>query len=108
MLGAKAQGVGLERQQTAVGTLDLELVAGALRNAGQKGLPHAGRCAPAHGVAPPIPVVEVADNGSPLCIGRPDREVYAGNPVQAQRMGTQHLPEFEVRALPQQMFVHLP
>ena len=108
MLGAETHRIGLLRQQSAGGALDLELVAGTLRNTGQKGLPDAGRPAPAHGVAPPVPVVEVADDGDPSRIGRPDREMHAGDPVARQGMGAQHLPELEVRALAQQMLVHLP
>ena len=108
MLRPETHRVGLERQQRAAGAPQLELVAGALRHPGQESLPHAGRSAPAHGVAPPVPVVEVADDRDPPRVGRPEREVHAGDSVSRQGVRPQHLPEVEMRAFAQKVLVLLP
>jgi hypothetical protein len=71
---------------------DLELIAVAVGEIGYENLPHARRHQAPHDVRAPVPVIEVADHAHALRVGRPHREVHAGDAAYCQTMGAKLLP----------------
>ena len=106
-LRGKGERVGLQRQQLAVGANDFEFVDRARREVGQEYLPDAGG-APAHDVAPPVPLIEVADHRDAPRIRRPDGEMHAGDALLLEDVRAQLVEEAEVRALGRVVVVQRP
>ena len=105
-LGGAGEGVGLERQAGAVGADDLVLVGEAGRDVGDEDLPDAGVAAEAHGVAPAVPGVEVADDRDAAGVRRPDGEVHAVGALVAEGVGAHLVEEAQVAALADVVVVH--
>ena len=105
MLRAEGHGIGLQ-DGGAVLRQDLELVGLARLDAGQKHLPHAGPD-PAHRRAPPVPGVEIANHRDAPRVGRPDREMHAGDPLMRDRMRAERVPQPPVGAFADQVDVHV-
>ncbi len=76
-LRLKAEGVGLQRQDLAVGAEDFEFVEFALGDFGNEDFPQAGVDALAQGMAAAVPLVEGADHRDAPGVGRPDRKMHA-------------------------------
>src|SRR3546814_13449524 len=74
LLLQEGDGIGLQRQQPAVGSDDLVLVEGAPLQAGNEQLPDADLVTLAHDVAAAVPAVDVAHHADALRVGRPDGE----------------------------------
>ena len=85
---------------------DLVLVGAAGTDIGDEDLPDAGVLPVAHGMAPAVPVVEIADNRNPLGVGSPDGEVEAGCALMLELMRAQLVEEPEMRALGDIVVVH--
>ena len=60
-----------------------------------------------HGVAPPVPEIEIADHAHALRIGREHREGDAGYAVMHPRMGAELVVEVEMRALAQEVEIEV-
>ncbi len=87
-LGAERERVGFQRQHSAIGADDLELVGNAFLDVGNEGFPHARAAAQAHGVSPPVPGVERAHHRHPPRVRGPHRELeppraFVVDPVRA-------------------------
>ena len=100
-------GSAFKRQQRAVGGAQLELVDRPLAEPGDEDLPDADPAAPPHRVAPAVPAVEVADHRDARRVRRPDREMHARHAGMLDRMRAQPLPQAPMRALADQIVVHL-
>ncbi len=107
VLRAEAHRVGLERQDLSVGADQLVLVGCGLAQFGDEDLPNTGGAAAAHDVAPPVPQVEVADHRNPLRVGCPDREMRPLRAFVLHHVRAENLPQTLMRALAQQVLVHL-
>ena len=105
--GLPAVGVGLERQQAALGVEQFVLVARAGVHARQEDLPDAALAAQPHRVAPAVPEIEVADDAHARGIRCPHREAGAGYAIDLARQAAQHLEGSQVGAFGQQPGVHL-
>ena len=101
----RAEGVGLQRRQRAVGADDLVFVARSGADAGQENFPHAAVDALAHLAAPPVPIVEIADDGNAPGVGRPDREVQRPRALMLEHMRAEPLIKLLVRAFDEQIIV---
>src|SRR3546814_12045853 len=86
LLLQEGDGIGLQRQQPAVGSDDLVLVKGAALQAGNEQLPDADLVTLAPDVAAAVPAVEVAHHAAALRVGRPDGEAHAFDAFDAARM----------------------
>ncbi len=75
VLGAEADGIGLEGKNGAVASFDPVLVESAFTDARHVALPDSGLAHGAHGRGLRFPGVEVAHHGDTPGGGRPDREV---------------------------------
>ena len=106
-LGGERERIRLQRQQLAVGALDLVLVGRAPVDPRDEQLPDAALHALAHGVAPAVPAIEVADHGHPTGVRRPDQKRDAGDALELHGMGAQLLVQPQVVALGDQVGVHL-
>src|SRR4029077_561602 len=73
VLGAAGQGAGLA-PPPPFRAADVELVVGAVADAGHEQLPDPRPAERAHRVAAPVPVVEVADDPRTVRVRRPDGE----------------------------------
>lgn len=104
-LGREGERIRLVRQPLAIAGLDLELVEPASLQARQEDLPDAAFVAQAHGVAPAVPVVEVADDRDPAGVRRPDGECHAVDARHRPRVGAQLLPATQVAAFRQQLYI---
>src|SRR5579883_618424 len=69
-------------------------------------LPDAAGAQP-HGIAPPVPIVEIADDADALRIGRPDREGDAVRAVMLAAMSAQHIVAFVMGALAEKIDVEI-
>jgi hypothetical protein len=107
MLGAEADRIGLQRARQAVRAEKLVFVGRAVADAGQEYLPHAGRTAPPHRMAPAVPAVEIPHDRDPLRVRRPDREMGAIHALMPHHMGAKCRPQPPMRALADQVFVDL-
>ena len=105
--GAEGEGVGLERQEGAVGAEDLELVDRAAHDPGEEDLPDPRLPALAHRVAAAVPGVEVADHADAARVRRPDGEGRAVDAFMRHGMRAEPGEEVLVPALGHQVFVHL-
>ncbi len=106
-LRTRAERVGLQGQEFAVAADDLVLVDGPLADPRDEDFPQAAVDAPAHLGPAPIPGVEVAHHRHPPRVRGPHREVHALGPLVLHRMSAQPLVKAKVRALHQQVVVHL-
>jgi hypothetical protein len=91
----------------AIGAEDLVLVDLAPPDAGDEDLPDAGGTAPPHGVAPPVPSVEVPHDRNAPRIWRPDGEGGARDALVLHRVRAEAAVELLVPALAEEVFVHL-
>ena len=98
-LRGEAVGVGLLNEIAVVAALDLELVDFALTEIGDEELPDPGRAAVAHGVAPAVPMIEVANHADSLGVGCPDGEMNAAKTVMRPDVGAQSFVVAIVRPL---------
>ncbi len=73
-------GIGFQEQRTLAGQ-NFELVQIAFAQTGHEQLPDPRARPQAHRMAATVPVVEGADHADPSGVGRPDREVDAGDAV---------------------------
>ena len=105
-LGGKRHRIGLERQQLAVGAQDLELVLVAGGDRRHEDFPEAV-AAHAHGVAPAVPVIEIADDAHAPRIRRKHREGDAGDAVVHDRMRAELVVELKMRALAQEVEIEI-
>src|SRR3989441_3349173 len=72
-LGAKAVGIGFERQDGAIRGDDLVFVNRAFVELGREEFPNAGGAARAHQVHAAVPAIEIADDADAARARRPDR-----------------------------------
>ncbi len=107
MFRPEAHRIRLQRLHGAVRPSDPVLVARAVADAGQERLPHAGRAADAHQVTSTVPAVEVADDRHPSRVRRPDGEMGPPRAFVVDHVGAQHVPQPLVRALADEILVHL-
>ncbi|OIQ72529.1 hypothetical protein GALL_458430 [mine drainage metagenome] len=107
MLRAKADRVGLQRLSLAALATDFVFIDGAIAQTGNENLPHAGCAAQAHRMAASVPEVKVAGDRNALGVGGPDGEMHALCPFVDQHMRAKRVPDAAVRALAQQVFIHL-
>ena len=89
-LGGEGKGVGLQRQQMAGAVQQFEFVMVAACGVGHKDFPQAGTWMKAHGMAPAVPGVEVADHADAARIRRPDHEAHTVHITQAHRVRALH------------------
>ncbi|CAB4930120.1 unannotated protein [freshwater metagenome] len=113
------RGWDLGRERVRVGLLapgtvtseDLELVGGAIADAGDEQLPDAGRAQGAHRVGGAVPEVEVAGDANSLRVRCPDGERDAADRTERGRVlahvRAEHLPELLVAALADEMEIDL-
>ena len=101
------EGIGLDAQ-LAVGTDDPELVERAGRDTGDEQLVDARAAEHPHREPAIVPAAEVADDADALRVGRPDRERHAVHPVELPRPRAERLPQPAMRALGDQVDVHIP
>jgi hypothetical protein len=106
-LRLEGERIGLERQRRARGRLDLVFVARARLDAGHEDLPDAAFVSPPHGVAAPVPAVEIADHADRARIRRPDRECHAPGLCDALHMGAESMPSLQVVAFGEKMDVEV-
>ena len=104
-LGPLGMGVGLQRQERAIGAEQLVFIEVAGAEAGHEDLPEPAGMALAHRHAPAVPVVEIADHADPAGVGRPDREGNPKDAVMLNRMGAELLIAGEVVAFGEEMHV---
>ena len=105
MLGLLGIGIGLQRQQAAIGADQLVFVKMARTQAGHENLPETAGVPPPHRHAPAVPAVEVADDADPLRVRRPDRERHPLDALMHDRVRAELLIAREMVALDQQMQV---
>ncbi len=105
-LGGKRHRIGFEREELSVGTQNLELVFVAGRDRGRKNLPKAV-AAHAHGMAAPVPIVEVADDAHAFSIGRKHREDDTRDAPVDKRVRAELIVELKMRALAQKMEIEI-
>ena len=101
-----ANRIRLKRQQRAGAADDLVFVFVAGARAGHEDLPIA-IAAHAHGVAPSVPEIEVADDADALRIRRPHHESHALDAVQHQGMGAELVVEAQVIAFAEEIQVEI-
>jgi hypothetical protein len=106
LLGGERVRIGLQADLAVLGE-DLELVVVALPDVRQEQLPDAGRAERAHRVQPPVPGVEVPDDGDGACARRPDRERRAGDALGLAHVRAEPGVELLVAALAGQVQVEL-
>ncbi len=106
-LGARGIGIGLERPEHAIGADDLVFVETAGVEAGDEELPHPGGVTQPHRTAPPVPVVEIADDADAARIGRPDGEGDAGDTFMLAAMRAQHVVTLQMRTLGEEVNVEI-
>ena len=78
-LGAKAVGIGFERQDRTIRRDDLVFVNRAFVELGREEFPNAGGAARAHQVHAAVPAIEVADDADAARARRPDGKVHAAH-----------------------------
>ena len=96
--------VGLEQEAAARGP-DLVLVDRPGAEVGDEQLPDARGAAKAHGMAPPVPAVEVPDDADPRGGRSPDGERHPVTVPQGAWVGTQEAVRFAVSAFVEQVLV---
>ena len=106
-LGAKSERVGLQQPRPAATRPDLELVARARAHLGNEELPDTGGADRSHRMQPPVPGIEVPDEGYGARGRRPHRERGPVDPVVVRRVGSEALPEPLVPALGGEVAVEL-
>ena len=77
----------LSGSRSPVGADDFVFVEGAFAELGDEDLPHPGAGTLAHGVAPAVPGVEIADHRDAARVGRPYREMHPGYAFMIEDMG---------------------
>ena len=90
----------------AVGADDLVLVGAAAADVRDEDLPDAGVAPQPHDVPAAVPVVEVADDGDPPGVRRPDGEVHAADAFVLDDVGAHLVEEAAMRALGDVVVVH--
>ena len=90
-LGLECDRVGAVRQELAVGTLHLELVARARRQFRNEQLPDPRGIPQPHGMGPPVPIIEIADEADAACRRRPHREEKTVDRADGPAMGAEHV-----------------
>lgn len=100
------QRVGFQRQY-AVLAEHFELVGFTHTQARNEQLPHPGAVAQAHGVATPIPVVEVTHHRHPPSVRRPHREAHAVDTIDLGRLGAKAPGQVSMIAFGEQVKVHV-
>ena len=88
-LAAKAEGIRLEWCKIAARADDLVFVDGSFPEARRENLPNAAIHPLAHGVAAPVPFIEVAHDGDALGLRRPNGEQNAIHAFVGDRMRAQ-------------------
>ena len=99
--------IALERQQIAVAVEQLVLVLVARSDAGNEELPDPVARMQTHHVAPPVPVVEAADDADARGIRRPDGKPCPPHAVEGSHLGTELLVDVLVGALAEQVEVQV-
>jgi hypothetical protein len=99
--------IGLERQPRAIGPDDLELVAMPRFDARDEKLEEAAAEPSAHGMAPPIPEIEVTNHRNPSGIRRPQRKGRPGYALMHHGVGTKPLVELLVATFRDQILVEI-
>src|SRR5690606_29584032 len=80
-LGPARDRIRLVRQQSTIMPGDFVLVESPFLYAGRENFPYSAFRPQAHAVPPPLPAVEIAHNGYPAGVGRPDSESGAGHAI---------------------------
>ena len=104
--GAEGERIGLERHQRPPGADDLELVAAALADVGEKDLPDAGVLAQPHRMAAAVPIVEIADHRDAAGVRGPDREMDTEGALMRDEVGAKLVEQPEMRPLGDIVVVH--
>jgi len=99
-------GVGLSHQLTMLAE-DFVLVGMSRNETRNEQLPDTGGATAAHGMAPAIPCVEVADHADALNGGRPHGKQAACHAIDGFQARTKDFPGLEVTPLTQQIQIHL-
>jgi len=95
------------RHLSTARTDDVVLVVRSWRNAGNEQLPDSGAVAYAHGMPAAVPGIEIADDGDPTGVRRPDGETHAIDAVDGHTLGAEAAHQFEVPPLVEQMKVEV-
>ncbi len=103
----EADRVGLEARRRPFAHQKLVFVVGAMLDAGEEDLPHAGFDTLAHGMAAAVPLVEVADHADAHGVRRPHREGGAGDAVDGRQVRAEAIVEAAMAALRQQIDVEV-
>ena len=106
-LEPEAERVGLGQQFARAPGADLVLVDLLLDDAGEEDLPDPGLSPVAHRVHAAVPMVEIADDGDALRVGRPHRERRAPDPSDVDDMAPQLLVLRQVAPFGQEMDVEV-
>src|SRR5271166_2093666 len=99
--------VRFEREIAMMPRLDFELVELTLLQPRDEDLPHPRRAARPHGMAPPVPLIEVSDNAHTLGIGRPYGKADASRARMFEDARAKLLIQPEVGALSEQVQIKI-
>ena len=100
-LEEKPERVGVQLD-VAVRVADLEFVMRACADAGNENFPDAGGAEQPHGMEPPVPIVEIADDADALGVRRPDGKAGAGHAVSRAQLRAELFVNFPLVALAEQ------
>ncbi len=88
-LGAKAVGIGFEREDVAVRPDDFVFVDGSFRNFREKNFPDTRRTPRAHGMDATVPAIEIANDAHAPGAGSPNSEVNATEAFEGNEMSAE-------------------
>ena len=98
-------GIGLDVDVTGVALANFVLVQIARLQTGNEQLPHPGRAARTHGMAAPVPRIEIAHHADALGVGRPHGKAHSLDLVDRGGDSAQHAPGLIEFALGEQVKV---
>src|SRR6266568_7154401 len=105
-VGCERERIGFARQQRAGRPEDFELVLVSDPRAGNEDFPEPV-AAHAHGVPPPVPKVEIADDADAPRVRREHRESDAIDAFERERVSTELLVGTQMLALAEQMQIEI-
>ncbi len=98
-------GVGFKEEAAALAVTDLELVEGSGGKAWNEEFKNAAGPPASHGVAAPIPAIEITDHTAAFGVRGPDRKKIARDVIDDLGVGAQHVVNMKVLAFTDQVKV---